>query len=445
MSIKKAIYKIKNASGYDAYHFESDNGQIQVLDSSNKVLGTIKEFAQEGKVVTSGKVTDLKTNGLYKIKNVTGLPSEVDVSKISILAVTGVGATGSPEMLKYELVTQSGAIYDKIVVPGSSSTEWTNGGTKLENSINTLIQNFGILTSLNTSAKATMVGAINEVNTNLKTLKSTYDKHILDYNTFKDHNHDDRYIKKSGDKVSGNLIFSVGAGLSATNSSGTVFNMMKQNASGEFELGNPSIPMNIYGSNIYHNGKKIWTEANDGKGSGLDADKFQGKDASLFAQTDTTNTFTSDNVFTGGKSIIFQSDSAASGMFWRNSKGNTLASIRNDGSNGISFYNGTTLNAQIQSDGKIVSKGKLEFDGTNTEGDVIFKISPNDKGMGMYRNNSSKYLGFYDWDRAKRLAYFDNADGFMYLDNAPSITGRRLFLQSGTPGGSIPEGSIWIS
>ena len=444
MSIKKSIYKIKGKNGYDSYHFESDTDQIQVLDSNNNVLGTIKEFAQEGKVVTSGKITDLKVNGLYRIKNVTGLPPEVDGGKISILSITGVGSITAPTLVNYQLITENGSIFNKMVVPGKSSTEWSSGGTKLQNSINTLISNFGTLSSLNTSSKTTMVGAINEVNTNLKSLKSLYDKHVTDYNTFKNHNHDERYIKKSGDKISGDLSFSVGTGIKAFNADGIAFNVIKQNSGGELEVGNKNTPINLYGSNIYHNGKKIWTETNDGKGSGLDADKVQGLDASEFAQLSKRNDFKNDVAVREGKSIIFQSNSASSGVFWRNEKGDTLGSIKND-NNTLNFYNGTTLNTQILSNGTIVSKGKLEFDATKTEGHVNIRISAKDKGMGMYRNNSSKYLGFYDWDRSKRLAYFDNKDGFMYLDNAPSITGRKLFLQSATPGGSIPEGSIWIS
>ncbi|WP_461199391.1 hypothetical protein [Enterococcus sp. N249-2] len=446
MSIKNTIYKIKNPSGYDSYHFESNNGQVQVLDASNNVLGTMKEFAQEGKVVTSGKVTDLKVTGLYKIKNVTGLPTEVDVSKISILSITSVGATNSPEMINYELITENGSVYKKTVIPGKSSTEWSSGGTKLENSINTIISNFGSLSTLKTTSKSSLVNAINEVDTNSKLVRTDFNSHIKEYNIFKLHNHDETYIKKSGDKITGNITFSVGTGIDAQNADGKSINLLKQTSGGEIEVGSQNTPLNIYGSNIFHNGKKIWTEANDGKGSGLDADKFQGNDVTAFATIGSRNDFKGDVAVREGKSVVFQSDLVRQGIFWRSEKGETLASIKHEGNGAIGVYNGSNMSFKFDTNGVLKSTTRLEFDTSSMEGRVAFKLKASDTGgMGFYRNANSKYLGVYNWDKGERLAYFDEDQGFMYLDKSPSITGRKLFLQSGQPSGTIPEGSIWIS
>lgn len=430
MSIKKSIYKIKNSSGYDIYHFESDNGMIQVLDGSNNVLGTMKEFAQEGKTISSGKVTDLKTTGLYKIKNVTGLPDEVATDKTSILAITAVGTTNNPDMLNYQLITTSGSIYNKMVVPGSSSTDWSSGGTKLENSINTIISNFGQLSSLNTSAKASMVGAVNEVNTNLKSLKTNYDKTVTDYNNFKSHNHDDRYIKKSGDMISGNLIFSTGTGVIAKNADGTNINVIKQNSGGEFELGNVNTPMNIFGSNIYHNGKKIWTESNDGSGSGLDADKLDGVEASGFAKLSSLNSFSEQQSFDKG-------------IYSDNISINESMSVKSNNGMSISFNNGNSL--YISRDLKMSNMKNVELNANRSEAAIQWIT---EKETFAFLSNPSLAKGeLWLWHEGKNAGKVlsINADNFVAFTKSPSISGRKLFLQSSQPDGSIPEGSIWIS
>lgn len=436
MSIKKSIYKIKNSSGYDIYHFESDNGMIQVLDGSNNVLGTMKEFAQEGKTISSGKVTDLKTTGLYKIKNVTGLPDEVATDKTSILAITAVGTTNNPDMLNYQLITTSGSIYNKMVVPGSSSTGWSSGGTKLENSINTIISNFGQLSSLNTSAKASMVGAVNEVNTNLKSLKTSYDKTVTDYNNFKSHNHDDRYIQKSGDTIYGNITFSKGNGLKATNADGTNIDLIKQDSGGEFHVGDYNTPLNMWGSNIYHNGKKIWTESNDGSGSGLDADKLDGVEGSNFAQLNQSNTFTQSQTIKSGLSL------EGSKLSWTN--GNVAFD-----DNGVFVMNTKGRQFALTPSGAVSGLTSIGFNaGDGGEGRISWTIG-ND-AMGFLRNpnyNGGKEVWFYHWGENSSRIFRINADNNdINFDNAIAIKSRRFYLQAEQPSGAgIPEGSIWIS
>ena len=43
-------------------------------------------------------------------------------------------------------------------------------------------------------------------------------------------------------------------------------------SNGDIQLGNKLSVLNLYSTNnLLHNGKKVWTEVNDGTGSGLDA------------------------------------------------------------------------------------------------------------------------------------------------------------------------------
>lgn len=452
MTIKLSQYNIKGSGGYDVYHFETSVGQVKVLDKNKNVLGTLKEFAHEGKVITSGKATDIKATGLYKIKNVTGLPSEVEVGKIAILAVTAVGETNNPEMIKYELISQAGAVYTKIVVPGSSSTDWVDGGIRVDNAISLLNTKVGNTDALTTGVKTNLVAAINEVDKNADSIASNLSKHLTDYNTFKKHNHDDRYILKKGDTINGNLKFKSGTGIQGIDKNNKTINLLTQTGGGAYELGNSSTALNISASNdLTHNGKKIWTEVNDGKGSGLDADKFQGFDLAEFALVNGQNDFTQDIGLTNKKSIIFKMEGNYPGFHWRDKKDNATTLIRINGRSdyGLNFYtggkNGDTY-TWLNGNGEINSKRKIFLNSKNgVEVGLNLKLSDGDKGMGFYRNQSSKYFGMYDWNHSKRIFYVDQNDQTIYFDNAISINKRKLYLQSGTPGGSHSTGDIWIS
>ena len=300
MAIKNAEYQIKESGGFNVYHYTTNSGAVKILDSNKNILGTLHEFSFEGKVVESGSFKDLKISGLYKIKSVSGLPETIPSGKIALLQVKAVGIINAPEFINYQVIYPGGTIYNKTII-GSTESSWSNGGTKLENTITTLLSNFGELSGLNTETKGSLVGALNEVNINLNTTKQSLKS--LD-TSFVAHNHDSRYIKKDGDDILGDINIPSTKGFYAKLSSGELRNLISTQSNGDLQVGNEKSVLNLYSTNnLLHNGKKVWTEVNDGTNSGLDADLLDGLHGSDYAKSSTTNTFTESNVFNKNVSI----------------------------------------------------------------------------------------------------------------------------------------------
>ena len=136
MAIKNAEYQIKESGGFNVYHYTTNSGAVKILDSNKNILGTLNEFSFEGKIVESGSFKDLKISGLYKVKGVSDLPEEIQDGKIALLQVKAVGKINQPEFINYQVIYPNGTIYNKTVV-GSNESSWSNGGTKLENTITT--------------------------------------------------------------------------------------------------------------------------------------------------------------------------------------------------------------------------------------------------------------------------------------------------------------------
>lgn len=441
MAIKQAQYKMTLASGENIYHFETDDNMVKIVDENKNVLGTFKEFGMEGKTVTSGAFTDLKITGIYKVTNLTGLPTGYAIGKMSILSVKAVGKVGNPDLISYDLFSQTGDIYHNVVL-GSTPTGWTSGGTTVKNALSALTNGLGDLTKLNTTAKGSLVNAVNEVSLKLNSTASTLASLTSDFVTFKDHNHDDKYVTKSGDLMTGNLGLKNNTGLLSKMTTGIDVNLLKLDNGNNVQLGDSSRPLKINSSgNVLLNGSKVWTEGNDGSGSGLDADKLDGVDSSLYARTDKRNYLQQDINISNGKSVYIEDGS----LFFGESYEKALGRILYDSSGRLSIYNNGERFHSITGVGNLESWHSHDLYATNREVDVRFRLNGKDEGMGLYRNNSSKYLGFYNWEKGERAGYVDEETSEFYFDKQISISGRKLYLQSSTPTGSRTTGDIWIA
>ena len=82
--------------GDDVFYFDNDAVTTKVLDNNKNELGTLQEYLFEGKTVTSGSVTNIKHSGVYKVKGLSGLPSEIPSSQYSILVVKAIGNQDNP-------------------------------------------------------------------------------------------------------------------------------------------------------------------------------------------------------------------------------------------------------------------------------------------------------------------------------------------------------------
>ena len=437
MAIKNAEYQIKESGGFNVYHYTTNSGAVKILDSNKNILGTLHEFSFEGKVVESGSFKDLKISGLYKIKSISGLPEAIPSGKIALLQVKAVGKINTPEFINYQVIYPGGTIYNKTII-GSTESSWSNGGTKLENTITTLLSNFGELSGLNTETKGSLVNALNEVNTNLNTTKNT----LAGLNTsFVAHNHDSRYIKKDGDDILGDINIPSTKGFYAKLSSGELRNLISTQSNGDLQVGNKKSVLNLYSTNnLLHNGKKVWTEVNDGDNSGLDADLLDGLHGSDYAKSSTTNTFTESNVFNKNVSI--------KGIVGLGDKLTVFSDSNNDFN--INTDSSVAFNFRVDKEAKIHANSVYFDDGSVFGENRLAWGDPTVESIGFLRNPAYKNeLWLHHWTKpgtsgSGRFFYADPTNNTVNFDNSISISGRRMYMQGNQPTGSIPVGSIWF-
>ena len=437
MAIKNAEYQIKESGGFNVYHYTTNSGAVKILDSNKNILGTLHEFSFEGKVVESGSFKDLKISGLYKIKSVSGLPETIPSGKIALLQVKAVGKINVPEFVNYQVFYPNGTIYNKTII-GSTESSWSNGGTKLENTITTLLSNFGELSGLNTDTKGSLVNALNEVNTNLSETKNT----LAGLNTsFVAHNHDSRYIKKDGDDILGDINIPSTKGFYAKLSSGELRNLISTQSNGDLQVGNEKSVLNLYSTNnLLHNGRKVWTEVNDGANSGLDADLLDGLHGSDYAKSSTTNTFTESNVFNKNVSI--------KGIVGLGDKLTVFSDSNNDFN--INTDSSVAFNFRVDKEAKIHANSVYFDDGSVFGENRLVWGDPTVDGIGFLRNPAYKNeLWLHHWTKSGtpgsgRFFWADPKTNTVNFDNSISISGRRMYMQGNQPTGSIPVGSIWF-
>ena len=437
MAIKNAEYQIKESGGFNVYHYTTNSGAVKILDSNKNILGTLHEFSFEGKVVESGSFKDLKISGLYKIKSVSGLPETIPGGKIALLQVKAVGKINTPEFINYQVFYPNGTIYNKTII-GSTESSWSNGGTKLENTITTLLSNFGELSGLNTETKGNLVNALNEVNTNLSKTKNA----LAGLNTsFVAHNHDSRYIKKDGDDILGDINIPSTKGFYAKLSSGELRNLISTQSNGDLQVGNAKSVLNLYSTNnLLHNGKKVWTEVNDGANSGLDADLLDGLHGSDYAKSSTTNIFTESNVFNKNVSI--------KGIVGLGDKLTVFSDSNNDFN--INTDSSVTFNFRVDKEAKIHANSVYFDDGSVLGENRLVWGGMTGDSLGFLRNPAyNDELWLYHWAKqgtpgSGRFFWADPNNNTVNFDNSISVSGRRMYMQGNQPTGSIPVGSIWF-
>lgn len=429
---KKAKYKIVNSNMVpEVVHYETSGEQVKFFDENNIEVGTLRDLVS-GKELKGADILSIKHSGTYIVSDMKNPPVPIVGDKTVILQATAVGAVGSPSFVHFTFINSTGEVYHNTVV-GSKSSGWSSGGKTLKEEISNINKSISDSKS-----------KIENTQKNLLDLTTSFSKLETDY---KIHNHDEKYLKLSGGTITGDVGLRYGGNLKFVSAQGESRNFASYSVNSGAILGDSNVVLDIKSKDhLKHNGKKVWSEVNDGKGSGLDADKLQGISGDQFARLNSVNTFTQETWIEKGKSITFKDNSASPGVFWYASDNTHRASIRSDQNGSIVFYQkgGISYN-KFDPDGHITSYKGINFNAERNESHAVFKLNNSDAGIGFYRNNGSKYLGIYDWTNKKRLGYFHQTQGHLYLDEAPSIKGRRLYLQSSTPTGARTVGDIWIS
>ena len=372
MGTKRAIYwKAGNK-----VHFETDDKAVKIIDDNNNEIGTLKQLAFEGKPVSNISYRDIKRTGIYMVHGFKDrdLPTGVPNDKNCILSVTAVGSDpNNPDVIFYKIITPAGKTIENTV-SGSAQSGWGEGGIDLRNTINTINNSIGRASDL---GGVTIAQYAKDNRNKITSLDSRENNH---YQEFKRHNHDDRYVKKSGDSMTGSLTFS-GSGKTAAISFDKV---------GKFTIGGDTQQTEIKGKgDLLYNGQRVVTTSKAG-GTGIDAETLQGHHYYEFLED-------SDTLFSGFtmyKDTSFRADSGSGKIAFDGSGNITINSV-----NDMSLASGAKLSGNM-----LQSRvGEEVFTWNNNSGTMWIKKDP--------------YVG---------------------------EQGKRLFIRQGEPYGDIPDGSVWI-
>ena len=425
------------ASGYDIYHFQTNQNMVEVLDSADVVRGTLGQLMFEGRPVTTGAVTDIKVSGLYAIKGLTGLPSGLAAGTEYIMQVEAIGPVNNPRMRTYKIVGTDGSLYNRTVSSAGTSA-WTNGGTVLQALVNRLNTDLGTKSALKTATKVNVVAAINELKDEQVRQGATISGQGANIST---HTHDERYVRKDAPTdVAGVLTILNGNGLkSKALGSSASKNVVMIDSNGGVTLGDVTGTTSIAGRNdLTYNGSKVWTVANHGTGSGLDADKLKGVDGTQYARKDADNIMTKQQLMRGAE-VKFENSATvtstnlvttftANGSQTKNQSGQIVFEI--DRTSGV-HSNGVVLKP---------------FTGTNpTNASITLKQSTPDSGVTMEVDTGTGDLQFKNNRNGMVVGGIKKAENVAFFNRAIKVNGRTLYLQDTQPTGTHAIGSVWIA
>lgn len=436
VNIKNAAYDVTGKVEQEdiRYHFQTNAGMLTVLDEKKNIVGNLSDLLMKGIPLDGVDYKTLKLKGLYGITNIKGIDPglKIDVNKMSLLSVTPYGEVNNPKIVIYKLITTDGRVFDNVINSGKE-IGWTSGGKELEGTLTDIKNVTGSIEDLKTTNKESLASAINEVHDASTKNKEALTKHEEDYEKFKKHDHDSEYVKRSGGNIKGSISIDNNVDVNAKNARNEDVRVAHVSSTDLFSLGSKRLGLDLLGNGDFkYNGKKVWTEVNHGKDSGLDADKIGGTSYRQIPVLNKENTFTES---------IKTSKTVAAKDFQIGEK----ATLSADENGRITIKTDSSNITTFERDGRITAMNHLHMNAKNNEVGMTFGLTDDEarKGMGFYRNGGSKYLGVYNWSKNKRLAYFSDVDERLYLDQSISIQGRKLYLQSGQPPVG-KAGDIWI-
>lgn len=411
MAIKQGTYKIATgANTFDVIHFDNEFSSVQLLNNG-ALYGTLKDLMITGKKVTSGSIVDIKISGTYEIKGVSGLPSGFSSSTTYLLQVNSIGADiNNPIITQYTLVDSNG-IVKTMIKSGSKVGQWTDGGTSIMNTINNQATALGNLSELTTSAKSSLVKAINELkqtndaqNNSLRQLDN-----VILVNDFVRTNHESTLRADLNLMMGKSILTTIG---------GTKESLLKTDVNNNFVIGNTKVKTSIKGTgDLIYNNATVWTSVNDGKDSQLDAGFLGGINWNKYARKDISEDYTGvPNLKNGVKvsdNVLLKGDAVGLAI---THNGTQLVKLNRDRA---------TLNSLTANGGDIrLQNGTTSFSHSSNSNGYVFKNDSNGATIATV-SKTGKQVQFND-----------------YI----SIQGKRLFLQPNEPSGTDhPVGSVWIS
>ena len=423
-----------NSTGteFDILHYQTSAGGVEVLDNNKVSKGNLDSLLMKGVSVNSGNIKDIKVSGKYRVKGVSGLPTGTNSSEEYMLEVVSMGEDiNNPTLVNYMLTDKNGYMYYRTISGTNRDSGWSSGGTGMKNTINSILNTLGSSQSLKTSNKV-IVDAINE----LVDFKNSSSKSIQDLNN-KDF--DSRYIRRDATtNVNADTNIQHGKGFNILLGNGSTVNLIKSDLSGNTILGNADKALKISSSgDMTHNGSKVWTAANHGAGSGLDADLLGGVPSSRYMTTDSNGQFSKNIRFNEGITIGENKRitwGGQSGLSVNTQSGATIASFTDTNGSVYASLNSTTG----------LHSSALSLIGGAINSSIEMKGKSSDRGFSLSVDKNTGELKLVNSQNGAVLFNAGKEGSELGFGNRIMINGRHVYIQKNQPPTSAPEGSVWI-
>lgn len=460
-----AIYKSKYWINHNVYHFETDDRVVNILDSEKNTIGTLREMLFTGKTITSGKFTDIKHSGVYRIKGLVGLPDNIPSDKDCLLTVTAIGNVDNPDLILYRLISPNGVIIENTV-SGDKQSGWGSGGVNLQNTIKEINSGLGEVSKLQTKAH-NLTEALNEVDTRSKKNEEGLQKITQQFNA---HNHDTRYLQLTGGHLSGDLSVANEKGYKLQSSKEADINFAYMDKEDKIHIGDKEFSLEISGKGepTYNGAKLVTTES-------IKNLKIPAKNVDGISSSDFVGIFGSDTKYgnlefaknnhvvfnTGGTDdtiielksnyyksvgkVLANSQGTLVYEFDENSKTYWEIDARNN-----SFIASNTSGIILQNDRSNGHEPRITWRRANSAGNYydagIWLCQPT---FGAWSDNEKDHtVVWYNGRTQQSIAqYGAGTNGeCVRIFHSPYIGehGSRLFIQNEQPTGDIPYGSVWI-
>ncbi|HDR7263658.1 pyocin knob domain-containing protein [Bacillus sp. CH_203] len=451
MAFKKVRANYHNGTAFDTVHYETQAEQVKIM-GANGVVSDFNEMFLQGKLLQSVDLNTVKSNGLYRVKGCTNAPSGMVATTVYLMKVETVDT-----VVLQTFYDHAGNDTHQRAIVGSTIGAWSAGGKKTNDAIADINKNVGTLTELKTTAKTSIVNAVNEVQTEVdEALKKANDNATAIAQLGKDstnHNHDNAYLKLTGGSLSGGLSVANNQSISGKNTGGSALNIGRVSVANAVIIGDTNaqtvIHTSVKNTLKFFDGTEehsVWHTGKMGSGSGLDADRLDGIHASSFARVDSESNFQQNLIMTNGKDIVLRAPAGSM------NSGDLVFAEGGNGEIGRVFVdsNGTLVlrsqfygDMKVRHDGVITSEYGMEFNSKNKETDLKFKANDDDKGMGFYMNNSTRQMGLYDWNNDGYIFSTNRNESCIEFHHQIKIQGKRLHIRGDAPT-SASYGDIWI-
>lgn len=450
MALKKAKANHHNGTGFDTLHYQTEVGQVKVL-SGGSVSTDLETLLLNGLSKSGVDINTIKQAGVYRIKNMTGtkpFTMSADVEYPLIVHVSG-------STVVQTVVDHNAGDFHSRVIQGSTVKPFFAYGTGSMNDLAQVKTQIGTMSGLDTATKSTLVGAINEVLSDVIGLEMTIDDLDARFNSLKNsydtHNHDSSYLKRTGGKLTGDFIIGKGKMIQVEDNANVPLDAVRVDSFNRVAFGvttNHSVLHSKDGLLQVWDGASmstVMTDKNGGHGTNFDADKVDGIEGSDIVRKSQANVLSGDVTVDSGKSMILQASSGSSqagSLFFKDGTGSTKARIKAEVNGDISLSAGNYDNFKVRASGDTQTYHSHTLLSTNRNVAILFKDDASDAGAGMYMNYDGRF-GIWDWKRGEEYVFFDRSTGRSKFKHAVEIQGNRLSIQSSAPS-SPSSGDVWV-